>query len=69
MLISRFLLNLRQADGNSHTTTRDDAINRSTIRFNADILVGNMGESLQFDAQNYDDNMDNDNMDENIAAP
>jgi hypothetical protein len=58
------MLNLRQADGTSHTITGDDTINRSTIRFNADILVGNIGESLQFDTQNHDDNMD-----ENVATP
>jgi hypothetical protein len=67
MLISRFMLNLRQADGILHTT-RQDTVNRSTIRFNADILVGNMGESLQFGTQNYDEEDTEESVNENVTA-
>jgi hypothetical protein len=63
VLISRFMLNLRQADGASDTTTQ----NRSTIRFNMNNLVGNMGESLEFGTNNYDDDTE-DNVDESTAT-
>jgi hypothetical protein len=57
------MLNLRQVNETSdhlHTT-------RSTIRFNTGILVGNMGESLQFGTQTHDGASD-DNVDEDIAV-
>jgi hypothetical protein len=60
------MLNLRQANETSdylHTTTHT----RSTARFHANILVGNMGESLHFGTQNYDDDVE-DNMDRSTAV-
>jgi hypothetical protein len=64
MLISRFMLNLRQANETSDGATTH---NRSTIRFDVNNLVGNMGESLQFGTRSYDDDTE-DSVDENIAA-
>jgi hypothetical protein len=63
MIISRFMLNLCQANETSDATTQ----NRSTIRFNVNNFVGNMGESLEFGTNNYDDDTE-DNVDENTAT-
>ncbi|KAI0085171.1 hypothetical protein BDY19DRAFT_909283 [Irpex rosettiformis] len=52
IIVSRFILNLRQAvkePGMPNNTT-----NRSTIHFNSDILVGDLGQSLKFGAE-YDE--------------
>jgi hypothetical protein len=57
------MLNLRQANETSDTTTQS----RSTIRFNVNNLVGNMGESLEFGTNNYDDDME-DNVEKNTAT-
>jgi hypothetical protein len=50
------MLNLRQINVDSERSHSDggDTARRSTIRFNATIMVGNMGESLQFGVQSYD---------------
>jgi hypothetical protein len=44
------MLNLRQANSPSESSRSNgrDTTQRSTIRFNASIIVGNMGESLDF---------------------
>jgi hypothetical protein len=60
------MLNLRQVNETSdhlHTTTR----NSSTIRFNANILVGNIGESLQFGTQNNIEGWEDNDVDKDIA--
>lgn len=66
IMLSRFMLSLRQVnlDSNlsqtpsehSHGATHGQ---RSTIRFNSDIIVGNMGESLRVGNEgDYDDEDD-----------
>jgi hypothetical protein len=63
------MLNLRQADETLdylHPTMRDTTY-KSTMRFNANILAGNMGESVQLDTIYHSDDV-RDNVDKNIAA-
>lgn len=48
----RFMLNLKQA---IHQPGSDITDTRFTIRFNADILVGNLGESLRSGGDDDDD--------------
>jgi hypothetical protein len=72
ILISRFILNLRQIDEDSgslhHNFNGDSTAQKSTIRFNVNAIVGNMGESLDFDAQSYDYDLEGAG-DVNAAAP
>jgi hypothetical protein len=61
------MLNLRQVDQNTknlHSNTAD----RSTIRFNMSAALGNIGESLEFGTQKFDDNLE-DESDVNVVAP
>ncbi|KAI0804582.1 hypothetical protein BC629DRAFT_1189999 [Irpex lacteus] len=50
ILLSRFMLSLRQANANTTESRTGSGTQRSTIRFNSDVLIGNMGESLEFGA-------------------
>jgi hypothetical protein len=60
ILISRFMLNLRQVDEKSKGlgTNGYETIPKSALRFNANALIGNMGESLQFGDDNFQDEED-----------
>lgn len=60
------MLNLRQVNRDSERSHATEQ--RSTIHFSTNIIVGNMGESLQFGAQSHDDGVEDD-VDENTAAP
>lgn len=67
------MLNLRQVDENSESSRASGygTTHMLTIRFNANAIVGNMGESLQFGTQSHDDDSLQDEADEkwNTAAP
>jgi hypothetical protein len=66
ILISRFMLNLRQAAENPGP---ESTTHRSTIRFNMSIPIGNIGESLEFATQpeSDDDNLENESNEDDIA--
>ncbi|KAI0685095.1 hypothetical protein BC835DRAFT_1421588 [Cytidiella melzeri] len=53
IIISRFLLNLRQA--NNQGLESGTVVQRSTIRFKSDMIVGNMGQSLRFGQEEDED--------------
>ncbi|PSR73050.1 hypothetical protein PHLCEN_2v11072 [Hermanssonia centrifuga] len=53
ILISRFLLNLRQIDNRDDEET--EVTHVSTLGFCASVSVGNMGESLDHGPAEYDD--------------
>jgi hypothetical protein len=60
MLISRFMLNLRQVDEKSKglDTNGCQTIPISTLRFNPNAFLGNIGESLQFGDDDFQDGED-----------
>jgi hypothetical protein len=60
------MLNLRQVDQRSENHLSNTA-HRSTIRFNASIAVGNMGESLEFGTRGFDDNLGDEPNENGIA--
>ena len=47
------MLNLRRANQQSKASTETATGNRSTIRFNSDTIIGNLGETLDFRDDNY----------------
>lgn len=55
--MSRFMLNLRQASERSGQSLHDST-HFSTIRFNPNLIMGNMGESLRFGNEEEDDAWD-----------
>jgi hypothetical protein len=61
ILIYRFILNLRDEASASHTQT---TARISTVRFgfNSDIIVGNMGQSLQFGSEDRGENDEDENV-------
>ena len=57
------MLNLRQVnvDSNRSYSHGYDMAHRSTVRFNASIIIGNLGEPLDFSSQNdLEDESDDD---------
>ena len=44
--MSRFILNLKEA---ADEPDQESTVNKSTVRFNSNRLIGNMGESLDLD--------------------
>jgi hypothetical protein len=55
------MLNLRQINTESGSLSPNgiSTVQRSTILFNPNILVGNMGESLEFGTRNEDGDLEN----------
>lgn len=54
------MLNLRQVAEVEQSSVSAGAAHRSTLLFNADVIVGNMGESLNFDVNNDEEDADAD---------
>ncbi|KAI0085471.1 hypothetical protein BDY19DRAFT_996814 [Irpex rosettiformis] len=46
IVMCRFMLNLKQAGSGPSPTPDNTTFHKSTIRFNANILIGNLGESM-----------------------
>jgi hypothetical protein len=62
------MLNLRQVGENSNNPrTSHEMAQRSTLRFHANFIVGNMGESLDFGAQRHNEDLE-DEIDEDVGA-
>ncbi|KAI0777959.1 hypothetical protein BC629DRAFT_1594680 [Irpex lacteus] len=60
IIISRFMLNLRQVAEVEQSSVSAGTAHRSTLLFNADVIVGNMGESLNFDVNSDEEDADAD---------
>lgn len=54
------MLNLRQVAEVEQSSVSAGTAHRSTLLFNADVIVGNMGESLNFDVNNDEEDSDAD---------
>lgn len=63
------MLSLRQANANTIESRTGSRTQRSTIRFTSDVLIGNMGESLELGADSDLQDVRQDKLDAEFESP